>query len=205
MALLGLRWSELARLKVSDVDLCPIPSPESSSAPLRSAGMDVSSEKPSIGSAPSRSFRPCRSVMGEPRHRQAEGIARLPAPTAAPSRNGNWRRRAGWTAATRELGLRGLTLTISGGRSAVSLAHRRRPEDSSSAPWAMSRSRGQRGSLYLYDELDAVAAALDTSDGIRSEHSFWDRVCQNVPQPAPAGPAQALTAQPTIAAPENRP
>jgi len=122
MALLGLRWSELAGLKVSDVDLVRSRVRVVERATEVGGRMDVSAPK-SRASARTIAILPSlRSVMENRVTGRPKASLVFPAPDGGSLRNGNWRRRAGWTAATRELGLEGLTLTISGGRSAVSLA-----------------------------------------------------------------------------------
>ncbi|MDF2144660.1 site-specific integrase [Knoellia sp. p5-6-4] len=171
MAYLGLRWSELAALRVSDVDLQRRRVRIVERATEVGGRMDVSAPK-------SRASR--RSVaipaLLEPVLRQRtvdRGADELvfPAPDGGYLRNGNWRSRSGWARATTQLGLEGVT-----------------PHDLRRTFGSLARAAGadlrwiQRAMghesinttariyAHLYDEeLDIVAAALDRLSASRVE------------------------------------
>ena len=163
MAYLGLRWSELAALKVSDVDLVRRRVRVVERATEVGGKMDVSAPKsraskrhvaiPALLEASLRS-----RLSGKPHDALVYS-----APDGGYLRNGNWRSRSGWAAATRELGLDGVT-----------------PHDLRRTFGSLARAAGadlrwiQRAMghesitttariyAHLYDdELDIVASALD--------------------------------------------
>ncbi|GAB3062688.1 site-specific integrase [Intrasporangium mesophilum] len=163
MAYLGLRWSELAALRVSDVDLFRRRVRIVERATEVGGRMDVAGPK-------SRASRRHVAIPGllEPvlqarvSGKEQDDLV-FTAPEGGYLRNGNWRRRSGWTAATQELGLAGAT-----------------PHDLRRTFGSLARSAGadlrwiQRAMghesitttariyAHLYDdELDIVAAALD--------------------------------------------
>lgn len=163
MAYLGLRWSELAALKVSDVDLSRRRVRVVERATEVGGRMDVAAPK-SRASQRSVAIPAVLSSMLERRvaNKPADALV-FPAPDGGYLRNGNWRARSGWTAATKELGLEGIT-----------------PHDLRRTFGSLARSAGadlrwiQRAMghesitttariyAHLYDdELDVVAAALD--------------------------------------------
>lgn len=170
MALLGLRWSELAALKVSDVDLARRRVRIMERATEVGGHMDVSAPK-SRASARTVAIPPSLWPMLDARLRGKDpGALVFPAPDGGYLRNGNWRRRCGWTEATTQLGLAGVT-----------------PHDLRRTFGSLARSAGAdlrwiqkamghesitttaRIYAHLYDdELDAVAAALD---GLRQGRS----------------------------------
>ena len=109
MAYLGLRWSELAALKVSDIDLVRRRVRIVERATEVGGRMDVSAPK-------SRASRRHVAIPGllEPvlRARIAGGQPDdlvFSAPDGGYLRNGNWRSRSGWSRVTAELGLAGVT------------------------------------------------------------------------------------------------
>lgn len=163
MAYLGLRWSELAALKVSDVDLARRRVRVVERATEVGGRMDVAAPKSrasqrSVAIPTVLSTVLERRVVGKP----ADALV-FPAPDGGYLRNGNWRARSGWSTATKELGLEGIT-----------------PHDLRRTFGSLARSAGadlrwiQRAMghesitttariyAHLYDEeLDVVAAALD--------------------------------------------
>jgi integrase len=163
MALLGLRWSELAALKVADVDLARSRVRIVERATEVGGRMDVSAPKSrasarTIGIAPSLRDMLTARVAGK----KPDALV-FPAPDGGYLRNGNWRYRSGWVEATKALGLYGVT-----------------PHDLRRTFGSLARSAGadlrfiQRAMghesitttariyAHLYDdELDVVAAALD--------------------------------------------
>jgi len=171
MAYLGLRWSELAALRVSDVDLDRRRVRIVERATEVGGRMDVSAPK----SRASKRSVAIPSLL-EPVLRQrtvGRGADELvfPAPDGGYLRNGNWRSRSGWTRATTQLGLEGVT-----------------PRDLRRTFGSLARSAGadlrwiQRAMghesinttariyAHLYDEeLDIVAAALDRLSASRVE------------------------------------
>lgn len=163
MALLGLRWSELAALKVSDVDFERGRVRVVARATEVGGRMDVSAPK-SRASARSVGIPPSlRDVL----ERRAQG--RVPdalvfsAPDGGYLRNGNWRHRSGWTSALKANGLEGTT-PHDLRRTFGSLA-RRAGADLRYIQRAMgheSITTTARIYAHLYDdELDEIAAALD--------------------------------------------
>ena len=109
MAYLGLRWSELAALKVSDVDLVRRRVRVVERATEVGGKMDVSAPKSRASkrhvAIPALLEPSLRSrLSGKPHDALVYS-----APDGGYLRNGNWRSRSGWAAATRELGLDGVT------------------------------------------------------------------------------------------------
>jgi integrase len=163
MAYLGLRWSELAALKVSDVDLGRRRVRIVERATEVGGRMDVSAPK----SGASRRHVAVPGLLAPVLQARIEGRAPedlvFSAPDGGYLRNGNWRARSGWAKVTQELGLTGVT-----------------PHDLRRTFGSLARSAGadlrwiQRAMghesisttariyAHLYDdELDIVAAALD--------------------------------------------
>jgi integrase len=163
MAYLGLRWSELAALKVSDVDLSRRRVRIVERATEVGGRMDVSAPK----SRASKRQVAIPSLLASNLEARISGRKSdelvFRAPDGGYLRNGNWRSRKGWTHATRVLGLEGVT-----------------PHDLRRTFGSLARSAGadlrwiQRAMghesinttariyAHLYDdELDIVAAALD--------------------------------------------
>ncbi len=163
MAFLGLRWSEMAALRVTDVDLTRGRVRVVERATEVGGRMDVSAPKSRASHravAVPASLRPmlvARTVGKSP-----DGLI-FPAPDGGYLRNGNWRHRSGWAQAVTELGLIGVT-----------------PHDLRRTFGSLARSAGAdlrwiqkamghesitttaRIYAHLYDdELDVVAAALD--------------------------------------------
>jgi integrase len=163
MALLGLRWSELAALKVGDVDLVRRRVRIIERATEVGGRMDVSASK---SPASARSIVvPASLVTMLSARVDGRSVDELvfPAPGGGYLRNGNWRYRSGWKQATAELDLVGVT-----------------PHDLRRTFGSLARAAGadlrwiQRAMghesitttariyAHLYDdELDSVAAALD--------------------------------------------
>ena len=163
MAFLGLRWSELAGLRVADVDLIRGRVRVVERATEVGGRMDVSAPK-------SRASHRSIAVPSSLRPTLAARIAGRPgdalvfvAPDGGYLRNGNWRNRSGWSQAITDLGLVGVT-----------------PHDLRRTFGSLARSAGAdlrwiqkamghesitttaRIYAHLYDdELDQVAAALD--------------------------------------------
>lgn len=171
MAYLGLRWSELAALRVSDVDLQRRRVRIVERATEVGGRMDVSAPK-------SRASR--RSVaipaLLEPVLRQRtvdRGADELvfPAPDGGYLRNGNWRSRSGWARATTQLGLEGVTPHDL--RRTFGYLARAAGADLRWIQRAMgheSINTTARIYAHLYDEeLDIVAAALDRLSASRVE------------------------------------
>lgn len=168
MAYLGLRWSELAALKVADVDLARGRVRLVERATEVGGRMDVAAPK-------SRASRRSVGIPASLRPTLEERTAGRPsdalvfaAPDGGYLRNGNWRRRSGWAQAVEDLGLDGIT-----------------PHDLRRTFGSLARSAGadlrwiQRAMghesitttariyAHLYDdELDVVAAALDQVRGL---------------------------------------
>ncbi|HYN30586.1 MAG TPA: tyrosine-type recombinase/integrase [Dermatophilaceae bacterium] len=163
MALLGLRWSEMAALKVADVDLDRGRVRVVERATEVGGRMDVSAPK----------SRASARAVGIPASFQGPLAARVagkpstalvfPAPDGGYLRNGNWRHRSGWVQATRDAGLDGVT-PHDLRRTFGSLA-RKAGADLRYIQKAMgheSITTTARIYAHLYDdELDEVAAALD--------------------------------------------
>lgn len=163
MAFLGLRWSELAALRVADVDLVRGRVRIVERATEVGGRIDVSAPKSRASHravAVPPSLRPMLAARttGKP----LEGLV-FPSPDGGYLRNGNWRHRSGWSEATTDLGLTGVT-----------------PHDLRRTFGSLARSAGAdlrwiqkamghesitttaRIYAHLYDdELDVVAAALD--------------------------------------------
>lgn len=163
MAYLGLRWSELAALKVSDVDLLRRRVRVVERATEVGGRMDVSAPK----SRASRRHVAIPALLEPALRARTAGKPHdalvFSAPDGGYLRNGNWRYRSGWYTATKELGLEGVT-----------------PHDLRRTFGSLARAAGadlrwiQRAMghesitttariyAHLYDdELDIVAAALD--------------------------------------------
>lgn len=169
MAYLGLRWSELAALRVSDVDLVRRRVRVVERATEVGGRSDVSAPK-------SRASQRHIAIPGLLMNRLgARTVGRQPDALVFPSpdgtylRNGNWRSRSGWDKALVELGLEAVT-----------------PHDLRRTFGSLARSAGadlrwiQRAMghesitttariyAHLYDdELDLVADALDRLSGGR--------------------------------------
>ncbi len=163
MAFLGLRWSELAALRVADVDLPRARVRIVERATEVGGHMDVSAPKSRASHrsvAVPASLRPMLS--GRVEGRSPDALV-FPAPDGGYLRNGNWRHRSGWSDAVASLGLVGIT-----------------PHDLRRTFGSLARSAGAdlrwiqkamghesitttaRIYAHLYDdELDVVAAALD--------------------------------------------
>lgn len=163
MALLGLRWSELAALKVSDVDVERGRVRVVERATEVGGRMDVSAPK-SRASARSIGIPPSMRKVLESRTagRPADALV-FPAPDGGYLRNGNWRHRSGWSAALKAAGLEGVT-PHDLRRTFGSLA-RKAGADLRYIQRAMgheSITTTARIYAHLYDdELDEIAAALD--------------------------------------------
>lgn len=163
MAYLGLRWSELAALKVSDVDLLRRRVRVVERATEVAGRMDISAPK----SRASKRHVAIPALLEPSLHARLLGKPRdalvFSAPDGGYLRNGNWRSRSGWSMATKELGIEGVT-----------------PHDLRRTFGSLARAAGadlrwiQRAMghesitttariyAHLYDdELDIVAAALD--------------------------------------------
>lgn len=167
MAFLGLRWSELAGLRVVDVDLSRGRVRIVERATEVGGVMDVSAPKSRASHrsiAVPTSLRPM--LAARTAGKAPDGLV-FPAPDGGHLRNGNWRYRSGWSQALTDLGLTGVT-----------------PHDLRRTFGSLARSAGAdlrwiqkamghesitttaRIYAHLYDdELDVVAAALD---GLRS-------------------------------------
>ena len=163
MALLGLRWSEMAALKVADVDLGRSRVRVVERATEVGGRMDVAAPK-SRASARTIAIPPSlRGVLEARITNQTADALVFPAPDGGYLRNGNWRYRSGWVEATKELGLAGVT-PHDLRRTFGSLA-RAAGADLRFIQRAMgheSITTTARIYAHLYDdELDAVAAALD--------------------------------------------
>lgn len=109
MGYLGLRWSELAALRVSDVDLVRNRVRIVERATEVGGRMDVSAPKSRASArqvAIPAFLRPVliSRVVGK----QVDDLV-FPAPGGGYLRNGNWRNRSGWRAAVTELGLTDVT------------------------------------------------------------------------------------------------
>lgn len=172
MAFLGLRWSELAGLRVADVDLTRGRVRIVERATEVGGRMDVSAPKSRASHrsiAVPASLRPMLTerTVGKP----ADALV-FPAPDGGYLRNGNWRHRSGWSDAVADLGLTGVT-----------------PHDLRRTFGSLARSAGAdlrwiqkamghesitttaRIYAHLYDdELDVVAAALDGLRNPGGEH-----------------------------------
>lgn len=163
MALLGLRWSELAALTVSDVDLDRGRARVVERATEVGGRMDVSAPK-SRASARSIGIPPSMREVLEARTagRPADALV-FPAPDGGYLRNGNWRHRSGWMAALKATGLEGVT-PHDLRRTFGSLA-RKAGADLRYIQRAMgheSITTTARIYAHLYDdELDEIAVALD--------------------------------------------
>jgi integrase len=170
MAYLGLRWSELAALKVSDIDLTRRRVRIIERATEVGGRMDVAAPK-SVASRRSVAIPALlEPVLVARVYGKSHDELVFTAPDGGYLRNGNWRSRSGWDRATRELGLGGVT-----------------PHDLRRTFGSLARSAGadlrwiQRAMghesinttariyAHLYDdELDIVAAALDRlSQGVK--------------------------------------
>lgn len=164
MALLGLRWSELAALKVVNVDLTRSRVRIVERATEVGGRMDVSAPKSRASNRTVAIPPSLRGVLEERTRGKAPSALVFPAPDGGYLRNGNWRLRSRWREATEELGLTGVT-----------------PHDLRRTFGSLARSAGadlryiQRAMghesitttariyAHLYDdELDSVAAALDS-------------------------------------------
>lgn len=169
MAYLGLRWSELAGLRVGDVDLVRNRVRIIERATEVGGRLDVDAPK-SVASARQVAIPEfLREVLAARVDGRDRGDLVFPAPGGGHLRNGNWRNRSGWNEATQALGLAGLT-----------------PHDLRRTFGSLARSAGAdlrwiqkamghasitttaRIYAHLYDdELDAVAAALNGLRGDR--------------------------------------
>ena len=164
MALLGLRWSELAALKVIDVDFTRSRVRIVERATEVGGRMDVSAPKSRASNRTVAIPPSFRDVLEERTRGKAPSALVFPAPDGGYLRNGNWRIRSRWRQATEELGLTGVT-----------------PHDLRRTFGSLARSAGadlrfiQRAMghesitttariyAHLYDdELDSIAAALDS-------------------------------------------
>jgi integrase len=167
MAYLGLRWSELAALRVRDIDQTRRRVRVVERATEVGGRMDISAPKSTASrrqvAVPALLEPVLRDrVVG----REPDELV-FPAPDGGHLRNGNWRSRSGWTRVTKELGLADVT-----------------PHDLRRTFGSLARSAGadlrwiQRAMghesinttariyAHLYDdELDIVAAALDRLGG----------------------------------------
>lgn len=163
MAFLGLRWSELAGLRVADVDLVRGRVRVVERATEVGGRMDVSAPKSPASHrsiAIPGSLRPM--MAGRTAGKGPDALV-FPAPDGGYLRNGNWRHRSGWSQVVADLGLAGIT-----------------PHDLRRTFGSLARSAGAdlrwiqkamghesitttaRIYAHLYDdELDLVAAALD--------------------------------------------
>ena len=172
MAFLGLRWSELAGLRVADVDLTRGRVRIVERATEVGGRMDVSAPKSRASHrsiAVPASLRPMLTERtgGKP----ADALV-FAAPDGGYLRNGNWRHRSGWSDVVADLGLTGVT-----------------PHDLRRTFGSLARSAGAdlrwiqkamghesitttaRIYAHLYDdELDVVAAALDGLRNPGGEH-----------------------------------
>lgn len=163
MALLGLRWSELAGLRVADVDLVRGRVRVVERATEVGGHMDVSAPKSRASARAVAVPASLRPVLAARVADKAGTDLVFTAPDGGYLRNGNWRTRSGWAEATTELGLVGVT-----------------PHDLRRTFGSLARSAGAdlrwiqkamghesitttaRIYAHLYDdELDQVAAALD--------------------------------------------
>lgn len=163
MALLGLRWSELAGLRVADVDLARGRVHVVERATEVGGRIDVSAPKSRASARAVAVPASLRSVLAARVADKGPGDLVFTAPDGGYLRNGNWRARSGWAEATADLGLDGVT-----------------PHDLRRTFGSLARSAGAdlrwiqkamghesitttaRIYAHLYDdELDQVAAALD--------------------------------------------
>ena len=169
MALLGLRWSELAALKVADVGFDRSRVRVIERATEVGGRMDVSAPK-SRASARSIGIPPSlRAVLEARTEGRAVDALVFPAPDGGYLRNGNWRYRSGWSAALKATGLVGVT-PHDLRRTLGSLA-RKAGADLRYIQRAMgheSITTTARIYAHLYDdELDEIAAALDGLRGVQ--------------------------------------
>lgn len=163
MAYLGLRWSELAGLKVADVDLTRGRVRIVERATEVAGRMDVSAPKSRASHRAIAIPTSLRPMLSERTIGKAPNSLVFPAPDGGYLRNGNWRYRSGWPQALADVGLTGVT-----------------PHDLRRTFGSLARSAGAdlrwiqkamghesitttaRIYAHLYDdELDVVAAALD--------------------------------------------
>ncbi|MFJ4759524.1 tyrosine-type recombinase/integrase [Kocuria marina] len=164
MAFLGLRWSELAALTVADVDLSRGRVRVVERATEVAGRIDVSAPKSRASHREVGVMGSLRSVLAARIEGKAPDDLVFSSPEGGYLRNGNWRNRSGWFDAVAELGLDGIT-PHDLRRSFGSLA-RMAGADLRWIQKAMgheSITTTARIYAHLYDdELDAVAAALDT-------------------------------------------
>lgn len=109
MGYLGLRWSELAALRVADVDLTRNRVRTVERATEVGGRMDVLAPKSRASArqvAIPAFLRPV--LISRVGGKQLDDLV-FPAPGGGYPRNGNWRNRSGWRAAVMELGLTGVT------------------------------------------------------------------------------------------------
>jgi integrase len=163
MAYLGLRWSEMAALRVSDVDLVRRRVHVVERATEVGGRIDVAPPK----SRASARHVPVPALLVEVLRRRLSGRGGqdlvFPSPEGGYLRNGNWRRRTRWDKVTADLGLTGVT-----------------PHDLRRTYGSLARAAGAdlrfiqkamghesittTARIYAHlfdDELDTVAAALD--------------------------------------------
>ncbi len=167
MAFLGLRWSELAALRVADVDLTRARVRIVERATEVGGRMDVSAPKSRASHRAVAVPASLRPILAARMNGRAPDALVFAAPDGGYLRNGNWRHRSGWSQAITELGLTGVT-----------------PHDLRRTFGSLARSAGAdlrwiqkamghesitttaRIYAHLYDdELDQVAAALDRLRG----------------------------------------
>lgn len=173
LAYLGLRWSELAALKVADVDLERRRVQVVERATEVGGRIDVAAPK---SRASARHVAVPALLLGLLVRRTAgralDGLV-FPAPDGGYLRNGNWKRNVRWAQVTQELGLEGIT-PHDLRRTYGSLA-RMAGADLRFIQKAMgheSITTTARIYAHLYDEeLDTIAAAMDAlharNDGLR--------------------------------------
>jgi integrase len=109
MAYLGLRWSELAALRVSDVDLVRRRVRVVERATEVRGRMDVSAPKSKASQRHIAIPGLLRDRMGARTAGRKPDALVFPSPDGTYLRNGNWRPRSGWDKALVELGLESVT------------------------------------------------------------------------------------------------
>ena len=168
MAYLGLRWSELAALRVADVDLERKRVHVVERATEVGGRMDVSAPK----SGASNRYIGIPGLLLPRLAQRIDGRERaalvFPAPGGGHLRNRNWRTRSGFDAAVRDLEL---DITPHDLRRTFGSLARAAGADMRWIQKAMgheSITTTARIYAHLYDdELDSVAAALDRIGGLR--------------------------------------
>lgn len=109
MAFLGLRWSEMAALRVGDVDLARGRVRVVERATEVGGQMDVSAPKPRASHRSIAVPASLHPMLAARLASKTSAALVIPAPDSGYLRNGNWRHRSGWSQAIADLGLTGVT------------------------------------------------------------------------------------------------